>query len=119
MGYSNFKFNGVQVKNPSDFNIERYNVTTLTRVASAKMVGELVAKKRKFLFTYNAITASDLQVILDAIWETNSLFFPLEYMENNVTKVAVVYAGAILSQLHNAAVSDWVWKNLEFDLIEQ
>lgn len=119
MGYSAFKINGVSIKNPSTFKIERYNVTTLTRLASAKMTGDLVAKKRKFFFSYTAIDASDLDIILDTIWETNALFLPLEYKENGVTKNAIVYTGAIPTELHNAAKSNWTWKNVTFDLIEQ
>ena len=53
---ANFQIGGVDIKNPSEFKIERYNVTTLERRADAKMVGDLVAKKRKFYFTYEAIS---------------------------------------------------------------
>lgn len=119
MGRSAFKFNGVAVKNPSTFKIERYNVTNLTRLASAKMVGDLIAKKRKFFFTYEAISGTELDEILEAIWNSAGVFFPLEYKENGVTKIATVYAGAIPSDLHNAASKQWVWKNVNFDLIEQ
>lgn len=118
MGYSAFKFNGVPVKNPSTFKIERYNVTTLTRLASAKMVGDLVAKKRKFFFTYNAMTGAELDNILAAIWE-GPIFFSIEYKENGIIKTATVYAGAIPSELHKAGNTYWVWKNVNFDLIEQ
>lgn len=119
MGYSAFKMNGVPVKNPSKFKVERYNVTNLTRLASAKMTGDLIAKKHKFFFTYEAITSRDLDTILGAIWDTNTIFFTLEYAHNGATKTAQVYTGAIPSELHNAATGDWVWKNVSFDLIEQ
>lgn len=119
MGYSAFKINGVPIKNPSTFKIERYNVTNLTRLANGNMAGDLVAKKRKCFFTYEVINGSDLDVILNTIWETTSIFFTLDYKENNVDKQMIVYSGAIPSDLHNAATSDWVWKNVNFDLIEQ
>lgn len=119
MGRSAFKFNGASVKNPTTFKIERYNVTTLTRLASAKMVGDLVAKKRKFFFTYEAISSSDMNAILEAIWDSAGIFFPLEYQENGVVKTATVYTGAIPTELHSAASGQWIWKNVSFDLIEQ
>lgn len=121
MKYKNFKINGVPIKNPSSFKIDRYNVTTMTRLASAKMVGDLVAKKRKFFFTYSVIDALDLDVILETIWEVDELFFTLEYAENGVTKTAAVYSGSIPTELHNAATlnTNWKWKNVTFDLIEQ
>lgn len=114
-----FKIDGRVIKNPSTFKIERYNVTNLERLADAKMVGDLIAKKHKFYFTYSAIKAKDLNHILDIIWETNSLFFTLTYIENGIEKTAIVYSGAIPSTLHSAKSDDWVWKDVTFDLIEQ
>lgn len=117
---ANFTVNGRGIKNPSSFKIERYNVTNMERLADAKMVGDLIAKKLKFYFTYEAISAEDLDVILEAIWETDELFFPLEYVENGVSKSATVYVGSIPTDLHKAGkTSNWVWKNVTFNLIEQ
>ena len=116
---ANFTLNGRGIKNPSSFKIERYNVTNLERLADATMVGDLIAKKRKFYFTYDAIKGGDLDNILEAIWETNELFFKLGYMENGVKKTATVYSGSIPTELHSAKSTDWVWKNVTFDLIER
>jgi hypothetical protein len=117
---ANFKINGVSVKNPSSFKIERYLVTNMERLANAEMVGDLIAKKRKFYFTYDAISGYDLDVILEAIWETDKLFFPVEYLENGVEKSATVYVGSIPTDLHRAGrTTNWVWKNVTFNLIEK
>lgn len=117
---ANFSVNGVAIKNPSAFKIERYNITNMERLADAKMVGDLIAKKRKFYFTYEAITGYDLNVILEAIWETDSLFFTLNYLDNGVAKTATVYVGSIPTDLHKAGrTTNWVWKNVTFNLIEQ
>ena len=116
---ANFTLNGRGIKNPSAFKIERYNVTNLERLADATMVGDLIAKKRKFYFTYEAIKGSDLDNILEAIWETDKLFFKLGYMDNGVRRTATVYSGAIPSELHSAKSKDWVWKNVTFNLIER
>ena len=83
------------------------------------MVGDLIAKKRKFYFTYDAIKARDLDNILNAIWETNEIFFKLKYIENGVQKTATVYSGSIPSELHGAKSDEWTWKNVTFDLIEK
>lgn len=115
---AHFSINGVGVKSPSSFKIERYNVTTMERLANAEMVGDLIAKKRKFYFTYDAISGEDLDVILEAIWETEELFFPLKYVENGKEKTANVYVGSIPSELHKAS-KNWVWKNVTFNLIER
>ena len=114
-----FTLNGRGIKNPSAFKIERYNVTNLERLADATMVGDLIAKKRKFYFTYDAIKGGDLDNILEAIWETDKLFFPLKYKENGKSKSATVYVGSIPTELHSAKSKDWVWKNVTFNLIER
>ena len=117
---ANFTVNGRTIKNPSSFKIERYNVTNMERLAAARMVGDLIANKRKFYFTYAAISGDDLDNILEAIWETNSLFFPLNYIENGQSKSAIVYVGSIPTELHKAGkTTNWVWKNVTFNLIEQ
>ena len=118
MAKSSFQINGKDIKRPSGFKIERYNVTNLHRLANATMCGDLIAKKRKFYFTYNAITAEELNNILNIIWETNDLFFTLTYVENNKTKTARVYSGSIHSELYRTG-SNWVWKGVTFDLIEK
>lgn len=113
--------NGVAIKNPSAFKIERYNVSTMERLANADMVGDLVAKKLKFFFTYDAISAIELDKILEAIWDTPGLFFTLQYPYQGTYKQATVYVGAIPSELHrgNMASADWIWKNVTFNLIER
>ena len=117
---ANFTVNGVAIKNPSSFRIERYNVTNMERLANAEMVGDLIAKKRKFYFTYDAISGYDLDVILEAIWETDMLFFPIKYIENGVEKSATVYVGSIPTDLHKAGrTTNWVWKGVTFNLIEK
>jgi len=117
---ANFTVNNIAIKNPSSFKIERYNVTNMERLANATMVGDLIAKKRKFYFTYDAISGDDLDTILEAIWDSTTLFFPLEYLENGVSKTATVYVGSIPTDLHRAGITtNWVWKNVNFNLIEQ
>lgn len=117
---ANFIVNNVPIKNPSTFKIERYNVTNMERLADATMVGDLIAKKRKFYFTYDAISGDDLDKILEAIWDSSTLFFTLEYVENGIQKTATVYVGSIPTELHRAGkTTNWVWKNVSFNLIEQ
>jgi len=117
---ANFELNGKYIKNPSKFSIERYNVTTMQRLANASMAGDLIAKKLKFYFTYDAISAYELEKILEAVWYTNELFVPLKYLYNGISNTTIVYVGSIPSDLHNAAPeSNWIWKNVTFNLIER
>jgi len=114
-----FVVNGVTIKNPSTFRVERYNVTTMERLSNADMVGDLVAKKKKFYFTYDALSAEDFDVILQAIWDSDKLFFPLEYDERGISQQAMVYVGSIPSDLHYMSNRNTVWKNVTFNLIER
>lgn len=115
-----FNVNGVDIKNPSEFKIELFNITNMQRLANGSMTGNLIAKKRKFYFTYAVITGEEWDAILDAIWNTNRLFFTLKYPYNGTTKYAQVYVGSIPADLHRVGTGkDWVWKNLTFNLIEQ
>lgn len=116
-----FRIGNVIIKNPSTFKIERYNVTTMTRLSDASMAGDLIAQKHKFYFTYDAITADELDIILNAIWHTDSLFFNLTYPYQGHERVNMVYVGSIPTELHSANKNNrnWVWKNVSFNLIER
>lgn len=114
-----FVINGVTVKNPSTFKVERYNVTTMGRLSNADMTGDLVAKKKKFYFTYSAISAEEFDLILRAIWDSDKLFFPLTYEDRGVPQHATVYVGSIPSDLHYMSNGNTVWKNVTFNLIER
>lgn len=114
-----FKISSIEIKSPSEFKVERYNITTLERLSNADMVGDLVAKKYKFYFTYESLTAVELETILAAIWYTEELFFTLDYPYNGEMRTASVYAGSIPTDLHRASGKNWVWKNVQFNLIER
>lgn len=114
-----FVVNGISIKNPTTFRVERYNVTTMERLSNADMVGDLIAKKLKFYFTYDAISAEEFDNILDAIYNGNSLFFPIKYPDNGKTKTATVYVGSIPADLHHMSNANTVWKNVSFNLIER
>lgn len=116
---AHFTVNGIGIKNPSTFKIERYNVSNMERLADANMVGDLIAKKLKFYYTYDAITAHELNTILDAVWNTEGLFFPITYDYQGELRSAIVYVGSIPSELHSAKSNEWVWKNVTFNLIER
>jgi len=115
----NITLNGTKIKTSPDFEIQRYNITNSQRLSSGKMTMELIAKKRKFICKWASMAASDLNVILDIIWEGSALFFTLGYVENNVDKTAQVYVGDINTALFRTDAADWIWKDVELHFIEQ
>lgn len=116
---SEYKLNGTIIRRPKEFKIERFNVTKAERLADGSMSMDLIAKKRKFYFTWDAISASDMNKILDLIWETSAVFFTLTYIESNVTKSAVVYTGSMPSTLYRTDDGDWVWTDVTINFIER
>ena len=118
MSGTSYLIDSTYIKRPSKFSIDRYFLTNLERTTAGLMQGDYIAKKQKFSFTYDFITAADLNNILSLLWETTELFHSLIYIENNVQKTATVYVGNIPSDLYMPG-ANWVWKNVTFSLIEQ
>ena len=115
----NIKLNGITIKQPNvdDFSIEKYNLTKAGRTSNGDMQMDLIAKKRKFTFKYEVLSGTELNTILN-ILDGNNVFITLSYVENNVSKSATVYAGAIkATQFRTDGV--WYWKDVAFDLIER
>lgn len=112
-----YKLDGIVIKSPTSFATELYKLTKAGRLASGKMVMDVIAKKRKFQLEYTVLSGTDLTTITDILFN-DSAFYTFEYVENNTTKTATVYVGAIT---YDRFRSDgrWYWTNVEFDLIEQ
>lgn len=113
-----YTLGGVEIKRPSVFRIEKFKITNANRLANGDMVADVLARKRKFYFTYNAITNTELNKILNVIWENDDYFFPFTYVEGGVEKSAIVYPGSLPAELHRPE-GNWVWKNVTLNLIEQ
>jgi hypothetical protein len=115
--------NGTTIKNPTNFQIQRYNLTKSGRLAGGNMTMDIIAKKVKFLFKYDVISGPDLDLIVDIIFGDDP-WVTIGYVENNVSKTAVVYSGAIDQEKfrgkpNSLTDSVWYWKNFTFNLIQQ
>lgn len=108
---------GVAIKQPTDLEIELYDLTKSGRLGSGKMVIDIIAKKRKFNFTYEVLSGAELEKIKSVIDSMNP-FVTLVYIENGVQKSAVVYRGALKYRRFRTD-GVWYWKNVTFSLIEQ
>jgi hypothetical protein len=117
----NFKIDDTPIKNPTKFRIERYNITTLERLANADMAGDYIASKSKFLFTYDFLEGSEWTIILGLLWGTATLFHTLKYYEDGSgdEKSASVYVGDMPADLHKGGMAEWVWKDVTFNLIQK
>lgn len=111
------KINGVQIKNPTSWDVEEYKLTKAGRVASGKMVMDVVAKKRKFNLSYDVLSGKDLEMIRNILYSDDS-FYTLEYEDNGQIRSAIVYVGAITRKRFRTD-GVWYWKDVQFSLIEQ
>ena len=110
-------FAQAKIRQPDDFGIEKYDLSKSGRLASGRMVMDIVAKKRKFTFAYKVISGREMDLLLSAI-DTYTAFFPIVYIENGVEKSAIVYSGAKKAKKFRTD-GVWYWKDFTFDLIEQ
>lgn len=125
MGYGKLKIDGVAVKNPTSFRVEKYTLTKSTRVSNGDMSMDFVANKRKVTISYEQINDREIGVLEDVLWgnlvNTKQCFHSLEYYENGSTEpvIMTVYSGAIPKQLHRGDGRLWVWKDVSISLIEK
>lgn len=111
---------GVHIRTPSSFSMSRYNLTKSGRVASGDMTMDLIAKKRKFFFSYEVISSRDMEAIF-AVIDSDEMFFTLTYEENNNIKSALCYVGEISQdrfRTKDSTTRMWYWKDFTFNLIE-
>ncbi|MNB69320.1 hypothetical protein D3C75_158480 [compost metagenome] len=113
------KINGGDVKVPSDFGYEYYNLTKSGRVASGRMTMDIIAQKRKFSFSYEVMSGAEMAKLKQLIFNPNVPFFSLEYDDESGTNVAIVYSGAIKATRFRVGEMGWYYKGVTFDLIEQ
>lgn len=110
--------NGTHIKRPTTpMTIAHYNITKSSRSAAGLMSMDLIAKKRKFLFSYASISGPELNTILSLI-DSSAMFFHFSYVDNNVPKSAVVYTGDIQYTPYRTG-SIWIYKDAKFNLIER
>lgn len=109
---------GVNIKAPSTFTIQKYNVTKSGRVASGMMTMELVAKKRKFITHYNTINSAD-KTELESVLDGSNMFMNFTYEEDGVIKTAKVYVGDLEAAVARNSTGTVYYKDWEFHLIEQ
>lgn len=111
------KIDGTPIKNPTNFSIGSYKISKSERLASGLMTFETIARKRTFQFKYEAITGPELDVIFDLLDNDNN-FYTLTYNDRGQTHTAIVYTGAFKRDRFRTDSIE-VWKNFDFQLIEQ
>lgn len=109
---------GVQVANPAEVKIGRFDLTKSNRTASGRMVMEYIATKRRVDVVWRYIPDADLQVILNLL-AANKPFFTLEYPDAGGQQTMTCYAGDINTSLWHTINGVRRWSEVSISFIEQ
>lgn len=109
---------GVQVANPAEVKIGRFDLTKSNRTASGRMVMEYIATKRRVDVVWRYIPDADLQVILNLL-AANKPFFTLEYPDAGGQQTITCYAGDINTSLWHTINGVRRWSEVSISFIEQ
>jgi hypothetical protein len=112
------KIAGVEVANPAEVSIGRFDLTKSGRTASGKMVMDIVATKRRVDVVWKMIKDSELQTIINTI-TANKPFFSLTYPDAGGTKTMTCYAGDITTSLWHTVNGVRYWQEVSIPFIEQ
>lgn len=125
MSRVNIKIDGVTIKPPlqADFKLSTYLVTDMARNAKGNMNGQILSIKHKLFFQYPSIIGRDLKVIYD-ILQAAPLFHSVWFTLNGLSYTYYMYVGEMPQTLQrtgtgSGASSTWVWKDVNFNLIER
>lgn len=116
---------GTPIKPPlqADFKESTYLVTDMIRNAAGNMNGQILGVKHKLFFKYPSISGHDLKIIYD-ILQSTPLFHRVWYTLDGISTTRYMYVGEMPRTLVRTGrgsgdASTWVWKDVDFNLIER
>lgn len=125
MSRVNISIDGVAIKPPlqADFKESTYLVTDMIRNAAGNMNGQILGVKHKLFFQYPSISGHELKIIYD-ILQAAPLFHRVWYTLDGVSTTRYMYVGEMPRTLvrtgrGSGSASTWVWKDVNFNLIER
>ena len=104
-----------QIYTPTDFRISMNEIVREQRTASGKLVKDVIATKRVFSLTYNALKPEQVNVLLTE--KNRNQFLEFEYPDGGEQKKAIVWFGEIDRTRLLKGIE--IWKNFSFILEEQ
>lgn len=110
--------NGVTIKTPTELKVGVFRITKSERLASGKMVMEVIAIKRRLDMRWEIITDVELQKIMNTLESRvfHTVTYPDPQKGENATITA--YAGDINYDVWQK-VGNRYWQNVSISLIEQ
>ena len=95
----------------------------MKRNAYGKMNGQISARKNKLFFKYQDNNGAELRRIYTVL-QSDNLFHTVKYVDDGVTYTKSMYVGEMPKTLARTGagsgnMSTWIWKDVEFNLIER
>ena len=110
---------GVKVANPADVKIGRFDLTKSGRVATGKMVMDVIrAGVRRVDVSWSYLTDDELKTILDVL-AANKPFFSFRYLDAGGPQTMTAYAGDIVTGIWHEVNGIRHWKEVSIAFIEQ
>lgn len=106
-----------KIPEPSTFNVTEFDIVREGRVASGKLVMDVIATKKRFTLGYNYLTGPEMDAILTEY--DRRTFLVLKYtdragVDQSYTVKFVEVPRALLFD-----VGDWSWRDITLQLEEQ
>lgn len=126
MSRVNIMIDGIAIKPPlqADFKESTYLVTDMIRNARGDMNGQILGIKHKLFFKYPTISGKDLSVIYNILQSNSKLFHRVWYTLDGLSFTRTMYVGEMPRTLLRTGrgigdSSTWIWKDVNFNLIER
>lgn len=111
--------NNVLLPDPDDFEIKETEISKDKRMASGKMLKEVIAIKKTFIIEYDSIKPVDLEKLktLRAVGD----FMEFRYFDNEVEKTATVWFNPFdkKMKLTDSEFQGKYWGDIKLELEEQ
>lgn len=83
------KLNGIEIPRPQNFNIEPTEIAKVDRMASGRMVKDVVAIKNKYSLSYDGLLPADAKTFINIYQAGNAVSF--EYEDSEGLHTVLVY----------------------------
>jgi hypothetical protein len=109
---------GVQVANPAEVKVGRFDLTKSSRTASGRMTMEIISTKRRLDVVWKMITDEQFDLILSTI-ESHKPFFQVSFPGPKGTETMTCYCGDVVSSLWYRIGDIRYWREVSIAFIEQ
>jgi len=114
-----FRIAGVKVKTPYlPLTFREFDISKRNRVASGKMVGDVIATKKRIDVTWKMLKDDEFKLILDTI-RANKPYFQVEYPGPGGQQTMICYNGDISATMGSKINGVRYWEEVTIPFIEQ